>query len=270
MESAKGFEDIKERILRERLLDVNQFKENYIKRRLAVRMRALQIKEYADYVRYLDSNKREYDILFDKLTVNVTQFFRDPEVFIEFENTLLPELLGSGADDIKIWSAGCSSGEEPYSIAISILETCEKNGIKADFEIEATDIDDASLYKAVCGKYDTRAMENIAENRRDKYFNKNPDNTYTVKDAVKRKVKFIRHNLMHEYKKDVFDFVLCRNVIIYFTRELQKTVLDIYHKSLKKGGVLILGKTETMLLDFRDRYECINIKERIFRKAEKR
>lgn len=269
MDEANAFQQLKDRILKERSLDVNQFKENYIKRRLAVRMRALQIKDYSDYVKYLDANKHEYDQLFDKLTVNVTQFFRDPEVFIEFENTLLPAFFESGAEEIKVWSAGCSSGEEPYSIAISIMETCEKLKIKADFEVEATDIDDASLFKAVNGKYDTRTMENIAESRREKYFSKNTDGTYTVKDFVKRKVKFIRHNLMDEYKKNAFDFVFCRNVIIYFTRELQKTVLDIYHKSLKKEGVLVLGKTETMLLDFRDRYNCINIKERIFRKEEK-
>lgn len=269
MEKMEGLEGIKERILRERALDVSQYKENYIKRRLAVRMRALQIKEYEDYARYLDSNKSEYDILFDKLTVNVTQFFRDPEVFIEIENTLLPELLKGGGSDIKIWSAGCSSGEEPYSVAISVMETCEKLGIKAGFEIEATDIDDASLHKAVSAKYGAKTMENIAANRRDKYFIKDVDGDYSVKNEVKRKIKFIRHNLMNEYKKNVFDFVFCRNVIIYFTRELQKKVLEIYHRSLKHGGVLVLGKTETMSLDLRDRYECINIKERIFRKADK-
>jgi len=267
MNEEEAFSGIKSRILTERQLDLTQYKENYLKRRIAVRMRALQLKEYAAYLEYLDAHNEEYNVLFDKLTVNVTQFFRDPEVFIELENEILPSLFKEGKKEIRVWSAGCSSGEEPYSIAISIEESKEKHAAReVDYEIYATDLDDLSLYRAIEGKYEEKTMENIASVRRDKYFSRADESRFAVKENIKKKIKFIRLNLMDPFKENFFDIVFCRNVIIYFTKELQKKVMQFFYDSLKRGGILYLGKTETMLLDFRDRFKCINVKERIFRK----
>ena len=267
MSESEAFIGLKKRILKERSLDVEQYKENYLKRRLAVRMRALQLTSYEDYAGYLDRNKEEYNTLFDKLTVNVTQFFRDPEIFFEFENVILPELMEEKSR-IRIWSAGCSSGEEPYSIAISIEEVREKlEKMDFEYEIYATDLDDLSLYKAISGKYEKRTMENIAKIRREKYFSFS-GKEYTVNESLKKQIKFVRLDLMQSFKENFFDIVFCRNVIIYFNRELQKKVMQSFYTSLKKDGVLVLGKTETMLLDFRDRYKCINVRERMFKKTE--
>jgi len=264
MDETQAFEEIKKKILLERSLDVNQYKENYLKRRLAVRMRALRISKYSDYALYLDRNNSEYNTLFDKLTINVTQFFRDPEVFVELENEILPEIFKK-AKKLNVWSAGCSSGEEPYSIAISIEESKEKHGCTdIDYEISATDLDDVSLYRAIAGKYEGRTLENIARARKEKYFT--GSRFYTVNDSVKSHVKFVKMNMMEPYKQDCFDLVFCRNVIIYFAKDLQKTVMKYFYDSMKNGAVLFLGKTETMLSDFRDRFECVNIKERIFKK----
>ena len=253
-------------IHRETNLDVNQYKENYIRRRLAVRMRALQAPTYEEYLGRLEGNKHEMEVLLDKLTINVTQFFRDPEIYVELENNILPEIFSKTGGNIRVWSAGCSTGEEPYSIAISIEETAERLGIKSyNYSISGTDLDQLVLHKAVDGRYEGRTMDNMAEARRKKYFNFD-GKVYSVAERLKRNIAFSRHNLMDHFKKDFFDLVFCRNVIIYFARELQKTVLEHYYDALKEKGILCLGKTETMLLDMRDRFECINIKERIFRK----
>lgn len=267
MTEEEAFLKIKEGVNREKFLDVSQYKENYIKRRIAVRMRSLQHPKYADYLNYLQNNKNEYDILLDKLTINVTQFFRDPEIFVELENVILPDIIANLKGPLKIWSAGCSTGEEPYSIAISVEETAERLGLKNfEYEIYATDLDIIAIQKATAGIYEGRTLDNIALQRKTKYF-KTDGRNYMISDAIKKRVKIIKLNLMDPYKKDFFDLVFCRNVIIYFTRELQKTVLTHYYDSLKENGILFLGKTETMLQDYRDKFNCINIKERIFRKT---
>lgn len=269
MEELQAFEKLKDMIYRARGLDVNQYKENYLKRRFAVRMRALQLNTYAAYIKHLEAYNDEYNILLDKLTINVTQFFRDPEIFIEFEANILPEIL-SKSGEVRVWSAGCSSGEEPYSIAMSIEETAERMGRKDyDYEICATDIDDAALYAAIAGKYEGRTLENIAEKRKNKYFTFD-GKYYLASDGLKKHIKFIKANLMEPYKKRYFDVVFCRNVIIYFSKDLQRKVIGYYWDALKDDGIFFMGKTETMLMDMRDKFECINIKERIFKKINEK
>lgn len=267
MDEITAFRELKKKVLEERGLDLDQYKENYLKRRFAVRMRALHAQTYVEYLEML-SNKEEMNILLDKLTINVTQFFRDPEMYIEFENELLPEILRKKQGVLKIWSAGCSSGEEPYSVAMSVQEVSEKLGVKdMEFEIHATDFDERILRMALEGKYEKRTMENIAPARREKYFSRNGD-YFFISEGIKKKVVFKRLNLMEPYKENYFDIIFCRNVIIYFTKDLQKRVMQYFFDALKRDGVLILGKTETMLIDYRSKLKCINIRERMFRKAE--
>ncbi len=268
MNEQEAYNSIKERIYKGRGLDVSQYKENYLKRRIAVRMRAVNRHTYAEYDEYLGNNESEMSILLDRLTINVTQFFRDPEVFVELENSLLPGILESTGGNIKIWSAGCSSGEEPYSVAISVWEAAEKMGIEdCPFEIYATDIDEAVLRHALSGKYEGHTLDNIAHTRKTKFFSQE-GKSYIIKDFIKNKVRFMKADIMKPFKEKFFDMVLCRNVIIYFTRELQSRVLGFFYDSLKKDGILFLGKTETMLSDYREKFCCINVKERIFRKVE--
>jgi len=269
MDENEAFEKLKEKIHTERGLDVSQYKENYLKRRIAVRTRALQINTYAGYIEFLEKNKNEYNELFDRLTINVTQFFRDPEVFIELENTILPEILENKArlkNSLKIWSAGCSTGEEPYSVAISIEETLTRMNLKIPYKIYATDLDESALKAAKEGIYQEKTMENMAQIRKSKYFSYN-NGKYIISNYIKDNIKFINMNLMEPFLEKFFDIILCRNVIIYFTRELQKRVMKFFYDSLAKNGILILGKTETMLIDFRTLFQCINIKERIFKKS---
>ncbi|MFP4465869.1 MAG: CheR family methyltransferase [Candidatus Goldiibacteriota bacterium] len=269
MDEQEAFAEIKKTINNERGLDVNQYKENYLKRRFAVRMRALHKITYCEYLEKIKADPGEMNILLDRLTINVTEFFRDPEMYIEFENELLPALINEGKKKFRIWSAGCSTGEEPYSIAVSIEEAQDAMGVRnLTYEIYASDIDEKVLRAGVEGVYEARTMRNIAPNRRAKYFTDAGNEKYRVNDSIKEKIRFIRLNLMKPYEKNFFDVVFCRNVIIYFTKELQEEVMQTFYDSLRSGGILILGKTETMLLGFRNRFKCINIKERMFRKVD--
>lgn len=267
MDEKKAFDKLKEAIFSKFGLDLNQYKENYLKRRLAVRMRSLQMVSYEEYLKYLLAKDEEYNLLLDKLTINVTQFFRDPETFEEIKKTILPNMIRNNLK-IKIWSAGCSTGEEAFSIAIMLEEISENLGIlNYKYNIVGTDIDENALYIAKQGYYEGRTLDNLSIERKKKYFDFNGKN-YIIKENIKKKVEFLKFNLMEPYKKDYFDIIFCRNVIIYFTRDLQNKVIGYFYDSLKHDGILVMGKTETMLISFRNKFECLNVRERIFIKRK--
>ena len=263
MDENKAFEKLKEAIFNRFGLDLNKYKENYLRRRLAVRMRSLQFISYEEYLKYLLAREEEYNLLLDKLTINVTQFFRDPEAFEEIEKNILPDIIRNNLR-IKIWSAGCSTGEEAFSIAIMLEEISENLGIlNYKYNIIGTDIDEKALYKAKQGCYEGRTLDNLSNERKKKYFDFDGKN-YIIKENIKKKVEFLKFNLMEPFKKDYFDIIFCRNVIIYFTRDLQNKVIGFFYDSLKENGIFVMGKTETMLLSFRNKFECLNVRERIF------
>lgn len=267
MDEKIAFDKLKVAIFNKFGLDLNHYKENYLKRRLAVRMRSLQMVSYETYLKYLLTNDEEYNLLLDKLTINVTQFFRDPETFEEIKKNILPDIIRNNFN-IKIWSAGCSTGEEAFSIAIMLEEISENFGIlNYKYNIIGTDIDENALYNAKQGCYEGRTLENLSIERKKKYFYFNGKN-YIIKQNIKKKVEFLKFNLMEPFKKNYFDIIFCRNVIIYFTRDLQNKVIGYFYDALKQNGILVLGKTETMLFNFRNKFECLNIRERIFIKRE--
>ncbi len=267
MDETKAFEKLKETIFNKFGLDLNQYKENYLKRRLAVRMRSLQLVSYEEYLKYLLAREEEYNLLLDKLTINVTQFFRDMETFEEIEKNIIPEMIRNNSR-INIWSAGCSTGEEAYSIAILLEEISESLGIlNYKYNIIGTDIDEKALNRAKQGCYEGRTLDNLSVERKKKYFVFNGKN-YIIKENIKKKVEFLRFNLMEPFKPNYFDMILCRNVIIYFTRDLQSKVIGFFYDSLKDNGIFVMGKTETMLISFRNKFECLNVRERIFIKRK--
>jgi chemotaxis protein methyltransferase CheR len=262
-----AFEKLKDAIFNKSGLDLNQYKENYLKRRLAVRMRSLQMISYEEYLKYIINRDDECELLLDKLTINVTQFFRDMEAFEEIEKNVLPDLIRNNVR-IKIWSAGCSTGEEAYSIAILMEEVAENLGIlNYRYDITGTDIDEKALYAARLGCYEGRTLDNVSNERKKKYFDFDGKN-YIIKESIKKKVEFLKFNLMEPFKNEYFNIILCRNVIIYFTRDLQNKVIGFFYDSLKDNGIFVMGKTETMLINFRNKFECLNIKERIFIKRK--
>lgn len=267
MDEKTAFEKLKDAILNKSGLDLNQYKENYLKRRIAVRMRSLQMISYEEYLKYILIRDEECDLLLDKLTINVTQFFRDMEAFEEIDKNVLPDLIRNNFR-IKIWSAGCSTGEEAYSIAILMEEIAENLGIlNYRYNIIGTDIDEKALYRANLGCYEGRTLDNVSAERKKKYFDFDGKN-YIIKENIKKKVEFLKFNLMEPFKTDYFNVIFCRNVIIYFTRELQNKVIGYFYDSLKDNGIFVMGKTETMLINFRNKFECLNIRERIFIKRK--
>lgn len=236
--------------------------------RINVRIRALNAESYRDYMKIPDSNPDEYDLLLDKLTINVTQFFRDKTTFNAVRNTVLPALISDkkkgGRKLIRIWSAGCASEEEPYTISILLHEVLGSDINNFMISIYATDIDDAVMAKAKKGVYEYAALKGVEKKIIDKYFTY--DGRYHVASEIKRLVRFKHLDLISGENFAHIDIIFCRNVVIYFSKDLQKRLYNKFYDALNRGGYFVMGKTETLVGDARDKFRSINSMERIHQK----
>jgi chemotaxis protein methyltransferase CheR len=224
-------------------IQCGSYKEDYIKRRVSSRMNAVNITDYWEYNRYLIANPNEQELLKNALTINVTKFFRDPEVFEAIRREILPNIL-KNKERIRIWSAGCSSGEEPYSLAIILYEI----GIlrpSIDAFIYATDIDREILKRAKEGVYEKSSLENLTEHQLRKHFIERPDGKYEVRPHIKEKVRFHHHDLMKGQPISRFlDIISCRNVTIYFHENQKNELCKVFNEGLVPGGYYIMGLSE--------------------------
>ncbi len=270
-----GFKLLKKKILDRTGVDCSKYKDNYLKRRIALRMKAIGVdSSYNEYYRFLEKNPSEYDTLLDGITINVTEFFRDVDTFNAFKNEVIPQLLAEKTKRkskiLRVWSAGCSIGEEPYTIGIILHEKLGPALNDFIISIQATDIDRKALSAAKAGIYDADALKKIDKSRVSKYFDAVDGNDkYRIKDKVKHLVRFQQHDLISGKKFSHFDLIFCRNVMIYFGRELQRTLLLDFYDALNDGGYLIIGRTETMTGEAKDKFVCINTRERIYKKTSK-
>ncbi len=264
------FDLLVRKILRERGFDCRQYRESYLKRRFGVRMRAWKITTFTDYVSVLGRHPEEYNKLFDDITINVTQFFRDITAYDAFDKTVLPIILEdkkkTQSNIIRVWSCGCSSGEEPYSIALCLADRLGAKINNYSITIFGSDIDDLSLNKGWAGIYGTASLENAPADIVAKYFVQD-GNKFVIKDEIKSMVKFIKHDFIREESFKNLDLVFCRNVMIYLTREMQTRLLVNFYKSLNAKGFLILGKVEGLMSVNEGLFERFNITERIFQKG---
>lgn len=263
-----AFEAIKRRIYEVRGLDTRQYKDTYIKRRLAVRMRANSVETYMDYLQILKKNLDEFNPLMDSLTINVTEFFRNPETYQAIEGFLrdiIMEKKNRGRNLIRIWSAGCSSGEEPYSIAILLSEILGDEFKDYNITIYATDIDPIIIGKAKAGIYKSENLKNVSEARISRYFKKLEED-YIIRDEIKRLIRFSKLDLIADKKSKSFDMILCRNVVIYFSRELQERLYMDFYDSLNHNGYFVMGKTETLVGESMNRFRSVDKSERIYQK----
>jgi chemotaxis protein methyltransferase CheR len=245
--------------------DILQYKERPLKRRLAVRLRACQLSTYQEYAQRLVQDKSEYPKLLDALTINVTNFYRNPETFKAISARVMP-LLASQADQsrpLTIWSAGCSSGEEPYSLAILWREYSGGSGVNRSCRIIATDIDRQSMEKARQGIYDQNSMNEIPPELMKKYF-KQSEKNYILDDDIKRMVEYRHFDLLEPSTFSGLDLILCRNVLIYFSRQAQEFIFENFKKSLHPGGFLVLGKVETLFGTVKESFTPFDPKERIY------
>jgi chemotaxis methyl-accepting protein methylase len=260
------FDALTAKITRERGFGCASYKDKCLKRRIAVRMRARGVHTYRDYARVLDADAHEYDRLLDALTINVTRFFRNPEAW-DAVDAMVPALLTAAKEPLRVWSAGCASGEETYTLAMIFHRRAAALGRRARaVGIIGTDIDKASLDTAERGAYEAAALTDMPDEMRRAYFGGGPP--YTVPAEVRALVRFQRHDLLAQpVPGGPFDLIVCRNVTIYFDRKSQESLLDKFHGALAPGGLLVQGKVETLVGAARTRFETVDARERIFRRA---
>ncbi|MDI6873513.1 CheR family methyltransferase [Candidatus Solincola sp.] len=248
-------------------LDFKQYKPNYLRRRIGVRMRATGCVDYLQYRQYVRQHPEEYERLINDLTINVTEFFRDPDVYEALRSSVIPEIINYkrkiGSYYLRAWSAGCATGEEPYSLSILFLEAVGECDPREPWmmRITATDLDDKALKAAREGYYESVRLLPGMDLRR--YFHQDGKG-YRVKEEVKRPVRFMLLDLVRKPPLRHLDLVLCRNVLIYFEREKQARILDIFRQCLRAGGFLVLGKSETIVGSGGSSFRPYRRKERIY------
>jgi chemotaxis methyl-accepting protein methylase len=257
-----------DKIARERGFGCASYKEKCLRRRIAVRMRARGVHTYADYARVLDADEREWEALLDALTINVTKLFRNWEAFDAIARLALPALWERPEPRLRIWSAGCASGEEAYSLAILfhryLADRAEAHQL-GRVGVLGTDIDRLSLEAARVGAYAEAAFADTPPGLRARYFG--ADAPHAVSPVVRPVVRFARHDLLREAPPPgPFHLIVCRNVIIYFDRDTQEALFARFHEALAPGGFLVLGKVETLFGPARSRFEPVDARERIFRR----
>ena len=223
-------------------LNLSAYKEKQLKRRIDNLRISVGAKDYREYLELLCTDSSQRGKFFDKITINVSEFFRNPDIFQVLEKNVLPELCASQRR-LKIWSAACSNGAEPYSIAIILNDKFPD----VSYTIDATDIDSKILEAARAGVYDEKSVKGVTKDRLQKYFVRENGGLYRVIPEVKQHVRFKRHDLLMDRFEKGYDLIVCRNVMIYFTRETQEALYRKLYDSLNYGGILFIGATENII-----------------------
>lgn len=246
--------------------DFSQYKRSTMLRRVQRRMQVLGIGVADDYLRRLRENHQEADLLFRDLLINVTCFFRDSEAFATLRREVIPELLRDkgAADTIRIWTPGCSSGEEAYSIAILISEALSRSDARPRVQIFATDIDEPVLQKARAARYTPAAVRDVPVELLDRYFYAQEDD-YTLVQTIKDMVRVSNHNLIKDPPFSRVDMVVCRNLLIYLNPTLQQRLIPVFHYALRPEGFMFLGSAEN-IGSRGDLFEPVDAASRIFRR----
>jgi two-component system CheB/CheR fusion protein len=248
--------------------DFSGYKLSTMRRRIERRMNMHLVKDPEQYVRYLRDNPHELDLLFKELLIGVTSFFRDPESFQALADRALPGLFQSRPENstLRVWSAGCSTGEEAYSLAIQLLEQMKKLNRYFTLQIYGTDLDNEAIEAARVGVYPHGIAVDVAPERLERYFH-HEDSTYRIRKEVREQVVFAQQNIIKDPPFTKLDLLCCRNLLIYLNLELQKRLFPLFHYSLRPGGILFLGPSETVG-GFTDLFEVLDKKWKIFRRRD--
>jgi len=273
MEDDREYKFLLDKIKMNRNIDFSQYRPQVLKRRIRRRLHLAGCTTFWDYILLLNRVPQEYDRLIESLTIKVSEFFRDPQVFEILGDTVIPEIISQkkthGNKRIRAWSCGAAFGQEAYSMAILFCEILGRGLNDFYIKILATDIDKDALEKAPWGSYDRGGLGKMAAHLLFKYFTRFQDGNvdrYTVNDQVRFLVTFNLHDVISDKVISGMDLVLCRNLLIYFQKELQEKALRNLYASLNPGGFLILGKTESIPPQMIDYFEVIDLRERIYRK----
>lgn len=236
------YEGFKAAVFKLTSIDLNAYKEQQMKRRIDTLISRNKISGYEDFVKALKADKELFEEFVSYLTINVSEFYRNPEQWELMDKQFIPMLIEKFGKNLKIWSAACSTGDEPYSLVMALSRHLPLNQIK----IIATDIDKQILTQAKVGIYNEKSIASVPKDLRDKYFTK-IGNSYQISNEIKSRVDFRQHNLIKDPYPDKCDFIICRNVLIYFTEEAKDDVFRKFCKSLKTGGFLFIGSTEQIM-----------------------
>jgi chemotaxis protein methyltransferase CheR len=235
----ENYDRFKKEVLELTKIDLNYYKEKQMRRRIDSLATKSKCKGYEEYVHLLKTDKEKFDQFVNFLTINVSEFYRNPEQWKLMDEVVIPKLLKEHGKALHVWSAACSTGDEPYSLVMAISRHIPLSNIR----ILATDIDKQVISQAQVGLYNEKSIANVPEDLKEKYFKK-VGKSYQISNDVKRCVTFREHNLLTDNYPREFDMILCRNVVIYFTDEAKTMIYQNFHESLKRHGVLFIGNTE--------------------------
>jgi two-component system CheB/CheR fusion protein len=267
-EVAEELEALLSYLKQTRGFDFTVYKRPTLMRRVLVRMQAAGMGSFADYLDYLQVDSEEFTRLFNTILINVTSFFRDPQAWELVRSDVIPRLLGkTGAGDlIRVWSAGCASGEEAYTIAMLLAEALGRDQFRERVKIYGTDVDEDALTEARQAAYDSRRVEGVPPDLLQKYFDRQ-DERFVFDKELRRRVIFGRHDLNQDAPISRIELLTCRNCLMYFNAEAQARILARFQFALTDGGILFLGRSETLLTHSVD-FGAVDVRQRLFIKAE--
>ncbi len=242
MALANDYESFKKDVYALTKIDLSAYKEKQMKRRIDTLISKNGIKTYPEYVQLLKKDNEKFEQFVNFLTINVSEFYRNPDQWKLLDKDIIPKLIEKFGKNLKIWSAACSTGDEPYSLVMALSRHLPLNQIK----IIATDIDKQVIEKAKVGLYTEKAISAVPDDLKKKYFTKIGP-SYQISEDIKKRVEFKEHNLLKDPYVNGVHMIVCRNVVIYFTEEAKDVIYEKFNKSLVKGGYLFIGSTEQII-----------------------
>lgn len=236
------YEYFKKAIFELTKVDLNAYKEKQMKRRIDTLIARHGIVGYDKYIQVLKTDKDRFEEFVNYITINVSEFYRNPDQWALLDKDIIPELIGKFGNNLRIWSAACSTGDEPYSLVMALSRHIPLNRIK----IYATDLDKQVIAKAKVGLYGEKSISSVPEDLKSKYFTK-VGPSYQISEEIKKRVEFKEHNLLRDTYPTDFHLIVCRNVLIYFTEEAKDDIFRKFQKALANGGILFIGSTEQII-----------------------
>lgn len=238
----EGYEKFKKDIFVLTQIDLNAYKEKQMRRRIDTLITKNKVNNYNDYVALLKKDKEKFEQFVSFLTINVSEFYRNPEQWVLLDKEVFPELIKRFGNNLKIWSAACSTGDEPYSLVMALSKFLPLNQIK----VIATDIDKQILDKARMGLYNEKSLAGVPDEMKKKYFTQ-VGTSYKISDEIKARVEFKQHDLLKDPYPSGCHLIVCRNVLIYFTEEAKEEIYKKFNQALVKDGILFIGSTEQIM-----------------------
>lgn len=269
---AKAIESVRQHLKRSRGLDISGYSSTFVLRSLRKRVGRSRACDLPDYLRLLRSSEEETTEFIGALSINVTDFFRDAGAFEALSEKVIRPVIKSKVGTggiVRIWSAGCATGQELYTLAICLEQELKRTGNMENIigTVTGGDLSKSAIAFARKGVYTKEQVKNVPPQLLLEYFDEK-DEMYEVGDRLKRRVRFVNEDLLSEPVSRFFDIVVCRNVLIYFSRTMHDQVVMNLHRSLRPNGYLMLGRTESLLGSPRLHYELMDAENRIFRKKE--